>query len=128
MASRGRVKAIAQRTRNWVRETAPSPDSDSDVTSLESSSDEDESDEEPQRFQSRTTHSDSSPCKSPEFGTGGLNDNETISDDVEASDGQDKARSEAAEENDERSEDHEDIEASDVKSEVGEGRFPGYKE
>ena len=39
-STRGRVKRVAQRTREWVRQTAPTLDSDSDVPSLVSSDEE----------------------------------------------------------------------------------------
>jgi len=47
-STRGRVKRIAQRTREWVSQTAPTPDSDSDIPSL-ASSDEEDSDIEIER-------------------------------------------------------------------------------
>ena len=76
-STRGRVKRVAQRTREWVSKTVPTLDSDSDIPSL-ASSDEEDSDIEIERKNSLDKPSASSREKSPEYGTGGLVDNETI--------------------------------------------------
>ena len=131
MSSRGgRVKRVAQRTREWVRQTAPTLDSDSDILSLASSSDEEDSDIEIERKKSLDKPSASSREKSPEYGTGGLVDNETVTSEAEDSDKEDKSSILASEdvlEEDEEDED-EDDEDSDFISERGEGGFPGFKQ
>ena len=127
MSSRGgRAKRVAQRTREWVSKTVPTPDSDSDIPSL-ASSDEEDSEIEIERKQSLAK---SSREKSPEYGTGGLVDNETVTSEAEDSDKEDKSSFLASEdvlEEDEDDEDDDD-EDSDFISERGEGGFPGFKQ
>ena len=120
MSSRGgRVKRVAQRTQEWVRQTAPTLDSDSDIPSLASSSDEEDSDIEIERKKSLDKPSASSREKSPEYGTGGLVDNETVTSEAEDSDKEDKSSILASEdvlEEDEEDEDDDDEDSDFIQS------------
>ena len=85
------------------------------------SSNENDSDEEPKRFQSQ---SDSSPCKSPEFGTGELNDDETIINDKKVSDDAVKSSNLELEQKAKWfEEEEEECEDSDFEVEVGDGAY-----
>ena len=106
----------------------PNVDSDSDIPSL-ASSDEEDSDTEIERKKSLAKPSAASREKSPEYRTGGLPDNETISSEAEASDKEDKSSILASEDVlEEDEEDEDDDEDSDFISERGQGGFPGFKE
>ena len=81
MASGGRVKAMARRVEEWVSETATSASRGLVVPSPVPCPGDDESDEERERADSNGSVDDASGRRSPEYGTGGLNDNITITDD-----------------------------------------------
>ena len=83
MASSGRVKAVARRVEDWVSQTAASASRDLVVPSPVPSPDEDECEYERERAYSNESADDASGRRSPEYGTGGLNDNVTITDEEE---------------------------------------------
>ena len=105
MATAGRVKAVARRVDEWVTETAvPASRRDLIVPSPVPLPGDDECDEECQRTESNESGSDASFRKSPEHGTGGLNDNVTITDDEESREHVKRSVQEEEEEEDEFSE------------------------
>ena len=80
MASSGRVKAVARRVNEWVSQTAASASRRLVVPSPVPSPDMDQCEEERERADSNELADDASGRRSPEYGTGGLNDNVTITD------------------------------------------------
>ena len=91
MASAACGKAMARRVDDWASETA-APDSRGLVrpSPVPSSGDE-ESDEEREGADSNESGDDASARRSPEYGTGGLNDNGTITDDQQSEEEEDRS-------------------------------------
>ena len=130
MASGGRIKRIARRVDDWVTETAaPAKRRDLIVPSPVPLPGDDEDDEERQRTDSNESGSDASGRSSPEYGTGGLNDTVTISDDEEPRENVERSIEDEEEEEAEFSEEEQQSQDSDdAEFEQGAGGYPGFKD
>ena len=122
MASVGRVKAMARRADEWVSETAASASRGLVVSSPVPFPGDDESDEERERADSNESGDDASARRSPEYGTGGLNDNITITDDEQFEE-QEEEFVEQEEEEEECSEGEDKSQVSQTESEVAGGGY-----
>ena len=80
MASGGRIKCIARRVDDWVSQTAASASRHLNVPSPVSFPDDECEEERETADSNETPDDDASGRRSPEFGTGGFNENDTISD------------------------------------------------
>ena len=129
MASGGRIKRIARRVDEWVSQTAASTSRFLNVPSPVSFPDEDECEEERERADSNESANDASGRRSPEYETGGLNDNVTISDeDEEEIEEQEDEIAEQEEEEEECSDDEDKSEVSQTELEVAGGGYHGFKD
>ena len=125
MASGGRIKRIARRVDEWVSQTAASTSRGLNVPSPVSFPEDDECEEERERADSNESpDDDASGRRSPEYGTGGFNDNVTISDeDEEEIEEQEDEIVEQEEEEEECSDDEDKSEVSQTVLEVAGGGY-----
>ena len=130
MASAARGKAMARRVDEWVSETAASASRGLVVLSPVPFPGDDESDEQRERADSNESGSDASVCRSPEYGTGGLNDNDSITEDEQSEEQEKRSlqEEEEEEEEDECAEWEDKSQESETELEVAGGGYPGFKD
>ena len=122
MASGVRIKSIARRVDDWVSQTAASRSRRLVVPSPVPFQEDDECEEERETADSNESADDASGRRSPEFGTGGLNENDIISDqDEEQIEEQEDEFVQQQEEEEDCSDDEDKSEVSRIELEIAGG-------
>ena len=129
MATGGRIKRRAQRVDDWVSQAAASTSRRLVVPSPVPFPKEDECDEEGETADSNElSDDDGSGRRSPEYGTGGFNENDTSSDqDEEQIDEQEDEIVQQEEEEEDCSDEEDKSEVSGIELEIAGGGYHGLK-